>query len=105
MDETYIAQRLARLRTQMGVAAREMSRTIGAANNYISNIENGKSAPSIQGFFYICDYLKISPKDFFDEGNENPALLNELITELRTLNKAALEHMLGFMHELRGKRL
>ena len=97
MDETYIAGRLARLRTQMGVSARDMSLTIGQANNYISNIENGKSAPSIQGFFYICDYLKISPKDFFDQGNDNPALLNELMTELRPLNTAALEHILGLI--------
>jgi DNA-binding XRE family transcriptional regulator len=81
-DETYIAERLARLRTQMGVSARDMSLSIGQANNYISNIENGKSSPSIQGFFYICEYLKISPKDFFDEGNNNPAILNELIDML-----------------------
>ena len=104
MDETYIAERLARLRTQMGVSARDMSLSIGQANNYISNIENGKSAPSIQGFFYICEYLKISPKDFFDEGNDNATLLNELIAELKPLNSAALEHMLGLVREFRGKR-
>ena len=104
MNETYIAERLARIRTTMGISAREMSKEIGQAHNYISNIENGKSAPSIQGFFYICEYLKISPKDFFDEGNDNPAILNELITELRPLNNAALEYMLGLVRELRGKR-
>jgi len=104
MDETFIAKRLARLRTQKGVSARDMSLTIGQANNYISNIENGKSAPSIQGFFFICDYLKISPKDFFDEGNDNPALLNELMEELKPLNTAALEHILGLVREFRGKK-
>ena len=103
MDETYIAMRLARLRTEMGVSARDMSLSIGQANNYISNIENGKSAPSIQGFFYICDYLKISPKDFFDEGNTNPALLNEVTEEMKSLNSKALGYILGFVREIRGR--
>ena len=103
MDETFIAQRLGQLRTRMGISARDMSQSIGQAHNYINNIENGKSAPSIQGFFIICEYLKISPKDFFDEGNSNPALLNELMEELKPLNGAALESLLGFVRELRGK--
>ena len=104
MDETYIAQRLARLRTQMNVSARDMSLSIGQAHNYIATIENGKSSPSMQGFFYICEYLKISPKDFFDEGNTNPALLNEVIEQLKPLNDKALESILAFIRELRGKK-
>jgi transcriptional regulator with XRE-family HTH domain len=104
MDEKFIAARLGRLRTELGVSVRDMSLTMGQAGNYISNIENGKSAPSIQGFFYICDYLKISPKDFFDEGNTNPALLNELFEELKTLDSKALEHVLGLVRELRIKK-
>lgn len=102
MDETYIAERLARLRTEMGVSARDMSLSIGQANNYISNIENGKSSPSVQGLFFICEYLKITPAEFFDEGNTNPALLSELIAELKPLSSTALEHVLGFVREMKG---
>ena len=101
MDKKFIAERLARLRTELDVSAREMSLSIGQSNNYISNIENGRALPSMQGFFYICEYLRISPKDFFDEGNTNPNLLNELIAELKHLNRKALEHVLGFVRELR----
>lgn len=103
MDESFIAERLGRLRTEMGVSARDMSLSMGQAHNYISNIESRKSATSIQGFFYICEFLKISPRDFFDEGNNNPALLNEVIEELKPLNSKALEHVLGFVREIRGK--
>ena len=73
-------------------------------SGYISNIENGKSTPSIKGLFTIFDYLKVSPKEFFDDGNTNPALLNELIAELKPLNSTALEHILGLVRELRGKK-
>jgi len=104
MDEIFISQRLARLRTQMNVSARDMSLSMGQASNYINNIENGKSMPSIQGLFYICEYLKISPKDFFDDGNTNPALLNEVIEQLKPLNDKALESILAFICELRSKK-
>jgi len=104
MDDSFISERLGQLRTEMGVSARDMSLSIGQAHNYISNIESGKSSPSIQGLFFICEYLKISPKDFFDKGNTNPALLNELVEELKPLNSKALEHVLGFVRELRGKK-
>ena len=104
MNETFIAQRLAQLRTQMNVSARDMSLSIGQGHSYIASIENGKSFPSVQGLFYIFDYLKISPKDFFDEGNTNPALLNEVVEQLKPLNDKALESILAFVRELRGKK-
>ena len=104
MEETFIAQRLAQLRTKKNVSARDMSLSIGQSNNYVSNIENGKSAPSIQGLFYICEYLNISPKDFFDDENANPALLNDVIEQLKLLNDKALESMLSFIREVSGKK-
>lgn len=103
MDESFISKRLARLRTEKGVSARDMSLSMGQSNNYVSNIENGKTSPSIQGLFYICDYLKISPKDFFDEESANPALLNDLIDEAKGLNSKALAHCLGLIRDLREK--
>lgn len=104
MDENYISERLAQLRTQMGVSARDMSLSMGQADNYINNIENKKSMPSIQNFLCICEYLKVAPKDFFDEGTKNPVLLNELITELKSMNSTALENLLSFVRELQKKK-
>ena len=42
-----------------GVSARDMSLSLGQANNYINNIENKKSLPAMQSFFYICEYLGV----------------------------------------------
>jgi len=101
--EDYLPERLARLRTQKGVSARDMSLSLGQADNYINNIENRRSMPSMSAFFYICEYLHITPKDFFDEENPSPYLLNELTKELKHLDGKALSHMLGLVRELRGK--
>lgn len=72
MYEDFVPERLAKLRTQKGVSARDMSLSLGQANNYINNIENKKSLPSMQSFFYICEYLGVTPLEFFDEGNVYP---------------------------------
>ena len=37
-------------------------------------------------FFYICEYLQISPRDFFDEDSKNPEKLNEIIANLQKLS-------------------
>ena len=74
MYEDFVPERLAKLRTQKGVSARDMSLSLGQANNYINNIENKKSLPAMQSFFYICEYLGVTPQEFFDEANPNPGV-------------------------------
>ena len=83
MFEDFLPDRLAKLRIQKGVSARDMSLSLGQANNYINTIENKKSLPSMQSFFYICDFLGVTPQEFFDEGNNNPeSSANSLQKEL-----------------------
>ena len=53
MYEDLLSERLSKLRTAKGVSAREMSLAIEQNESYINRIENGKSLPSMQAFFYI----------------------------------------------------
>ena len=100
MYENFLPDRLAELRMQKGISARDMSLSLGQANNYINTIENKKSLPSMQSFFYICEFLNITPQEFFDEGNTNPQRLREFINEAKKLNDNSLSHLLGIMKEL-----
>lgn len=77
MYEDFVPERLAKLRLQKGVSARDMSLSLGQANDYINNIEDKKSLPAMQSFFYICEYLGVTPQEFFDEGNPYPEALQE----------------------------
>ena len=83
-------ERLSELRLQKDVSAREMSRDIGQSDNYICNIENHHNLPSMSTFFYICDYLKITPKEFFDLESHAPNRLTEIIEKLKRLNPEQL---------------
>lgn len=91
MDEKAFALRLAQLREKKGVSARDMSLSMGQNPGYINNIESGKSMPSLSGFFYICDYLGITPSAFFDFGAPNPAKLNAIIADLKKLDESQLD--------------
>lgn len=103
MYENNFAQRLATLRVQKGISAREMSLAIGQNASYINRIENRKALPSMQGFFYICEYLNISPKDFFDFDAKAPDTLNSLIIELRKLSTTQLETISTLIKEINSK--
>ena len=99
--ETF-GERLSKLRIAKGVSARDMSLSIGQSANYINKIENRKTYPSLTVFFYICDYLGISPHEFFDEDNCHPKEMKELIDSLKSLNEASLFHIAGIIREIVG---
>ena len=100
MEEKYISDRVSELRRKKKVSARDMSLSIGQNENYINHIENRKIMPSITGLFYICDYFKISPTEFFDSGNANPTLINDILRELKQLNEQQLNAILEIVESM-----
>lgn len=102
--EVFVPERIAQLRLQKNVSARDMSLSLGQAANYINSIENRKALPSMQSFFYICEYLGVTPQEFFDEGNACPVRLRELVDEAKHLDDNALGHLLALIRELSARR-
>lgn len=96
MYEESFGNRVSQLRTAKGVSARDMSLSLGQSESYINKIENGKSFPSMQVFFYICEYFDITPKEFFDDGVSDPALMQAVINDLNTLD----EKLITNIHEI-----
>ena len=96
MYEKYFCKRISQLRNKKGVSARDMSLTLGQSESYINKIENGKAFPSMQVFFYICDYFNITPKEFFDEEISNPILIHEVLKDLNMLD----DKQIGNIHEI-----
>ena len=42
-------------------------------------------------FFNICEFLEVTPQEFFDENNTNPECLNEVICNLKKLDAISLD--------------
>lgn len=79
--DKFIRDRITSLRIKKNVSEYRMSLDLGHSDSYIRNITSGKALPSMGEFLYICEYFKITPQEFFDVSNDNPALVNKL-TEL-----------------------
>jgi hypothetical protein len=56
----------------------------------MQGISSGRALPSMTEFLAICDYLEVTPKDFFDEGNTNPTLLQATLDKLKGLPESDL---------------
>ena len=97
MTDDFLASRLSQLREQKGLTARDMSLSIGQSEGYINKIENRRIQPSIAAFFCICEYLGVSPGDFFDMGNRYPERLDSLVEDMKKLDDAALAHIAGLV--------
>ncbi|MBQ9794072.1 MAG: helix-turn-helix transcriptional regulator [Clostridia bacterium] len=103
MEEKEFALRLAQLRQNKGVSARDMSLSIGQNPGYINNIESGRALPSLAGFFYICQYLDVTPCDFFDTESNDPTKLRVLLADLKQLNEEQLDTIVALVKELTRK--
>ena len=90
MFEEDFSRRLGELRARKGVSARDMSLSIGQNPGYINTIENGHSLPSMSVFLSICDYLKITPGEFFDVDSKVPEKLRSIMENLKKLDEEQL---------------
>ena len=101
MYEEFIAERLMRLRTAKGVSAREMSLDIGQNCSYINRIENRKAMPSMLGFFYICEYLGVTPGEFFADNAFSDGRSLILAKEIDLLTPSQKDIVMGIIEELK----
>lgn len=72
MFEDFFIERLTSLRNQKNVSAREMSLALRQNGSFINHIENRLTFPSMQVFFYICEYFQISPWNFLMKITRRP---------------------------------
>ncbi len=103
MDEKQFVARLSQLRAQKGVSARDMSLSIGQNPSYINCIENGKMLPSLSCFFYICDYLNLTPMEFFNLDAANPSTINDIVQDLTQLDERQLAAVAVMVKEIARK--
>ena len=94
-------KRLTELRMKKGVSARDMSLSLGQCPSYIYNIESGHNLPSMASFFYICDYLGITPYDFFQIDNPDPANLAPLFESIKTLKPEQIQLLKAMLEQMK----
>lgn len=93
MNDMFIRERISNLRLKKGVSEYKMSLDLGHSKSYIQSISSGKALPSLTEFLYICDYLGVTPKEFFDDENVEPILYQKLCTTAKDLCATDLEFL------------
>ena len=101
MTKEEFIERLTKLRMNKGVSARDMSLSIGQSAGYINNIENGVNLPSMTVFFYICEYLEITPMEFFDVDSKDPSKAAELLVAVKGLDSSQIDMLINLAKGLK----
>ena len=66
----------------------------------IHSIASGRALPSMSEFLYICDYLDVSPKDFFDPELKDPVLLEQAVSSMKELSNPDLRLLISIIDRL-----
>lgn len=98
----WFPTRITELRTQKGISARDMSLSLGQSESYINKIENKRTLPSMAGFIYICEYLGITPQDFFNVNSPAPQKSKEVLSELEKLTASQADHVIMIIKDIVG---
>ena len=81
-----------------------MSYDLGHSRGYVHNISSGKATPPMKEFFAICDYFDLTPQQFFDEGTQNPELIQKAVAGMKQLDETDLLMLLGLINRLLEKK-
>ena len=92
MDGLTFAERL---------TARDMSLALKQNHNYINAIENNKNLPSMKNFFAICDYLGITPSEFFAVKVKAPDKVKKLTDLVERLPANDIDLLINLVKEFR----
>ena len=103
MDLQYIRDRISVLRTKKNVSEYRMSTDLGHSKSYMQSFSSGRAMPSLGEFLYICEYLGVTPKEFFDEDIKEPQLVQRLYELTRNMSEADLKVLISTAERLNEK--
>lgn len=97
MEKDFIRKRITELRLARGISERKMSLDLGHSTSYIRSITNGRSLPSMAEFLYICEYLSVTPQEFFNEGYAFTETKQEIIEKVQSMSEQEAELLLKYI--------
>ena len=77
-----IGSRIVQKRKELSLTQKQLAERLNISNNHLSNIENGKAAPSFDLFIDICRELNTS-SDFLIFNYIHPDVSNSLLERIK----------------------
>ena len=90
IDFELLGKRISQRRHELGLKQCTLAEKSGISNNYLSNIENGRSIPSLETFFDICIALSITPDYLLLGTMRTDDISQSIINNLRLCDEYSL---------------
>lgn len=106
VDYALVGKRLAELRKSKKITQEKLAEMTNLANNYISNIENNRSIPSLETLVKLCDALEVTPNDILlgVSVNSNQYMHDELQNKINQCTPKEKRLIEGFISLLLAER-
>ena len=78
-----------------------MNEFIGQSEGYINKIESGYSLPSLSGFFYICEFLEVTPYEFFNYYIKDDDKIQKILNILFSLSPRQLDYFFVILNDIK----
>ena len=91
IDFEYLGKRIAQRRHELGYKQNELAEKADLSNNYLSNIENGRSIPSLTTFANLCIQLETAPDMFLLGTIKTNDIPQSIIDNLKLCDDSSLK--------------
>lgn len=98
-----IGKRIKNIRLSKEINASRLASKAFISQSYLSDIETGKSTPSLDKLFTICEALDVSLSEFFGDVPELPIDIIRLVENAQKLEEEEVKLLSNFI-ELIVKR-
>lgn len=99
--ENFVRKRITQLRHRLHVSEHKMSLDLGKSGSYMRSISIGKAMPSMHEFLRICEYLGVTPQEFFTGAGDETDRIS-IFNRLQDLDDGDIQKLqtfLGWMEE------
>lgn len=100
MYKKLFRSRLIKLINEANISEYQLSLDLGHSQSYIHSITSGRNFPSMEAFFDICSYFKLTPSEFFDLDVNNPTLIHKIVENIKKLSDEDLILLLAVLNRI-----
>ena len=101
MDKEFIKNRVYSIRSSHNISARSLSLELGMSSEYVNQLEMGRMNPSLEFLINFCDYFHLTLSEFFDEGNNYPVEVKNILSILNHFSKEQVEKLIAFLDSIK----
>ena len=88
IDYSILGQRIAARRKQLGLKQYQVCEMIDVNYKYLSNLETGRSAPSLELIMSLCSALDTTPDYLLTGADKSQITVSDITDKLKKLNNS-----------------